>query len=98
MNITITHNRYIYIMKIMLQLQSSAVFSYQSRTGPKLDWPRSGPVRTVAFFGDRSKSPDHIAWRIGTAVLGGRLVRSGVIYWSQCVEGLIVMGVVYIGC
>ena len=29
-------------------------------------------------------------------VLGGRLVRSGVIYWSQCVEGLIVMGVVYI--
>ena len=31
-------------------------------------------------------------------LLGGRLVRSGVIYWSQCVEGLIVMGVVYIGC
>jgi hypothetical protein len=29
-------------------------------------------------------------------LLGGRLVRSGVIYWSQCVEGLIVMGVVYI--
>ena len=29
-------------------------------------------------------------------VLGGRLVRSGVIYWSQYVEGLIVMGVVYI--
>ena len=31
-------------------------------------------------------------------LLGGRLVRSGVIYWSQCVESLIVMGVVYIGC
>ena len=31
-------------------------------------------------------------------VLGSRLVRSGVIYWSQCVEGLIVMGVVCIGC
>ena len=31
-------------------------------------------------------------------VLLGRLVRSGVIYWSRCVEGLIVMGVVYIGC
>jgi hypothetical protein len=29
-------------------------------------------------------------------VLGGRLVRSDVIYWSQCVEGLIVMGVVCI--
>jgi hypothetical protein len=27
-------------------------------------------------------------------MLGGRLVRSGVIYWSQCVEGLIVIGVV----
>jgi hypothetical protein len=32
------------------------------------------------------------------AMLGGRLVRSGVIYWSQCVEGLIVMCMVYIGC
>jgi hypothetical protein len=31
-------------------------------------------------------------------LLGGRLVRSGMIYWSQCVEGLIVMGVVCIGC
>jgi hypothetical protein len=29
-------------------------------------------------------------------MLGGRLVRSGVIYWSQYVEGLIVMGVVCI--
>jgi hypothetical protein len=29
-------------------------------------------------------------------LLGGRLVRSDVIYWSQCVEGLIVMGVVCI--
>ena len=27
-------------------------------------------------------------------LLGGRLVRSGMIYWSQCMEGLIVMGVV----
>ena len=35
----------------------------------------------------------YIAW-----VLGGRLIVSGVIYWSQCVEGLIVMCVVYIGC
>ena len=29
-------------------------------------------------------------------LLGGRLVRSGMIYWSQCMEGLIVMGVVYV--
>ena len=29
-------------------------------------------------------------------MLGGRLVRSGVIYWSQCMEGLIVMGVLYV--
>ncbi len=64
MNITITHNRYIYIMKIMLQLQSSVVFSYQSRTGPKysvskkrLDHKRSGPN----FFVDRTQSgPEYI--------------------------------------
>ena len=30
-------------------------------------------------------------------LLGGRLVVSGVIYWSQCVEGLIVVDIVYIG-
>ena len=29
-------------------------------------------------------------------LLGGRLVRSGMIYWSQCVEGLIVIDVVCI--
>ena len=29
-------------------------------------------------------------------MLGGRLVRSGMIYWSQCMEGLIVMGVLYV--
>jgi hypothetical protein len=29
-------------------------------------------------------------------MLGGKLVRSGVIYWSQCIEGSIVMGVVFI--
>jgi hypothetical protein len=34
--------------------------------------------------------------RVGS-VLGGRLVVSGVIYWSPCVEGLISVGVVYIG-
>ena len=31
-------------------------------------------------------------------LLGGRLVRSGVIYWSQCVEGSVVVCIVYIGC
>ena len=31
-------------------------------------------------------------------LLGGRLVRSGVIYWSQCVEGSVVVYRVYIGC
>ena len=31
-------------------------------------------------------------------LLGGRLVRSGVIYWSQCVEGSVVVYIVYIGC
>ena len=29
-------------------------------------------------------------------VLGGRLVRSGMIYWSQCMEGLIVIDIVCI--
>ena len=31
-------------------------------------------------------------------MLGGRLVVSGVIYWSQCVEGSVVVCIVYIGC
>jgi hypothetical protein len=31
-------------------------------------------------------------------LLGGRLVRSGVIYWSRCTEGLVVVYVVYICC
>ena len=31
-------------------------------------------------------------------LLGGRLVRSGVIYWSQCVEGSVVVCRVYISC
>ena len=31
-------------------------------------------------------------------VLGGRLVVSGVIYWSRCIEGLVVVYIVYIGC
>ena len=33
-----------------------------------IDWPQSGPDRTVAFFGDRSKSPDRMVLRIGTTV------------------------------
>jgi hypothetical protein len=33
-----------------------------------------------------------------TSLLEGRLVRSGVIYWSQCVEGSVVVYIVYIGC
>ena len=32
------------------------------------------------------------------ALLEGRLVVSGMIYWSQCMKGLIVVGMVYIGC
>src|SRR6266436_3013641 len=32
------------------------------------------------------------------SMLGGRLVVSGMIYWSQCVEGSIVVCRVYIGC
>ena len=31
-------------------------------------------------------------------VLGGRLVVSGVIYWSRCVEGSVVVSRVYISC
>ena len=31
-------------------------------------------------------------------MLGGRLIVSGVIYWSRCIEGLIVRCSVYIGC
>jgi hypothetical protein len=31
-------------------------------------------------------------------LLGGRLVVSGVIYWSRCVEGSVVECIVYIGC
>jgi hypothetical protein len=37
-------------------------------TSALLDWPRSGLVRTVAIFGDRSKSPDRTVRRTGTAV------------------------------
>ena len=32
-----------------------------------------------------------------TQLLGGRLVVSGVIYWSQYIEGSVYVGVVYIG-
>ena len=35
-------------------------------------------------------------WNEG--LLGGRLVVSGVIYWSRCVEGSVVECIVYIGC
>ena len=60
MNITITHNRYIYIMKIMLQLQSSAVFSCQSRTGLKYSvskkMTRPQVVRSQFFFIVRTQS------------------------------------------
>ena len=33
-----------------------------------IDWPRSGPVQTVAFFGDRRKEPDRTVQIIGTVV------------------------------
>ena len=35
---------------------------------------------------------------LGRPVLGGRLVVSGVIYWSRCVEGSVVVCRVYISC
>ena len=37
-------------------------------------------------------------WAVSDLLLGGRLIGSGVIYWSQCVEGSICVYVVYIGC
>ena len=39
-----------------------------------------------------------VAARSWGLLLGGRLVRLGVIYWSQCVEGSVVVYIVYIGC
>ena len=33
-----------------------------------------------------------------SVLLGGRLVRSGMIYWSWYAEGLVAVGVVYISC
>ena len=39
---------------------------YRSNSG--LDWPRSGPVRTVAFFGDRLKRLDRTVQHLRTAV------------------------------
>ena len=51
-------------------------------------------IQALGFFWghhDRKPGPKvRVESRI--RLLGGRLVRSGVIYWSQCVEGLIVMG------
>jgi hypothetical protein len=41
----------------------------------------------------RLAGPDWTA----TQLLGGRFVVSGVIYWSQYVEGSVYVGVVYIG-
>ena len=34
----------------------------------RIDWPRSGPVRTVAFFGDRLKRLDRTVQHLRTAV------------------------------
>jgi len=34
----------------------------------QIDWPRSGPVRTVAFFGDRLKRLDRTVQHLQTAV------------------------------
>jgi hypothetical protein len=34
----------------------------------RLDWPRSSPVRTVAFFRDRLKRLDHTVQHLWTAV------------------------------
>ena len=38
------------------------------RFGIGVDWPQSGPVRNIAFFGDRRKEPDGTVQIIGTAV------------------------------
>jgi hypothetical protein len=53
--------------------------------------PRRGIVVTV--------TPGEL-WMMGVMmiVLGGRLVVSGVIYWSRCVEGSVVVCRVYISC
>ena len=34
----------------------------------QIDWPRSGPVQTVAFFGDRLKRLDRTVQHLRTAV------------------------------
>ena len=39
-----------------------------------VDWPRSGPVRTVAFFGDRLKRLDRTVQHLRTAVRSGLFI------------------------
>ena len=52
----------------------------------------------VGVFGPLVQAYSQELSKFMDQMLGGRLVVSGVIYWSQCVEGLISVGVVYIGC
>ena len=43
-------------------------FHYGSPSKSRIDWPRSGPVRTVAFFGDRLKRLDRTVQHLRTTV------------------------------
>ena len=64
--------------------------------------PTTTSESSVVFVGPATASEDLVDLpgpaTASEKLLGGRLVRSGVIYRSRCVEGLIVVGVVYIGC
>ena len=52
------------------------------------------PLTRIPQGRPKKKKMDKATYR----VLGGRLVVSGVIYWSWCVEGSVVECIVYIGC
>ena len=69
-----------------LPLNSPVLVWHEGNTGRSGHW--TGPYPLLRTQGETYT----------VELLGGRLVKSGVIYWSRCVEGLIVMGVVYIGC
>ena len=50
-------------------LEQWCLYIHRLKSGfSRVDWPRSGPVRSGPIFGDRSNSPDRTVWAIETAV------------------------------
>ena len=54
------------------------------------------PIIPNAIFQATVTLSNHTYWKLLLRMLGGRLVVSGVIYWSRYVEGSISVGMMYI--